>query len=151
LGEKQPVWDNAPFHNREIGMTENKKLMQEIFAELEKGNGKPFVDAMADDFNWTITGNSPWSKTYKGKKAVLNDLMKPLFAQFDGQYINKAQRFIAEDDIVVVECRGRVNTKSGKPYNNTYCYICRFDGGKMRELTEYLDTQLVADALAAPA
>jgi ketosteroid isomerase-like protein len=125
--------------------------MQQVFAELEKGNGKPFVDAMADDFSWTITGNSSWSKTYKGKKAVLNDLMKPLFAQFEGQYTNKAQRFIAEDDLVVVECRGRVNTKSGKPYNNTYCYICRFDGGQMRELTEYLDTQLVADALAAPA
>jgi ketosteroid isomerase-like protein len=125
--------------------------MQQIFAELEKGNGKPFVEAMADDFSWTITGNSPWSKTYKGKRAVLNDLMKPLFAQFDGQYTNKAQRFIAEDDFVVVECRGRVNTKSGKPYNNTYCYICRFDGGQMRELTEYLDTQLVADALSAPA
>ncbi len=130
---------------------ENKRLMQRIFTELEKGNGKPFVDAMADDFNWTITGNSPWSKTYKGKKAVLNDLMKPLFAQFDGQYTNKAQRFIAEDDFVVVECRGRVNTKSGKPYNNTYRYVCRFGGGQMRELTEYLDTQLVADALAAPA
>jgi len=134
-----------------MGTIENKRLMQQIFAELEKGNGKPFVEAMADDFSWTITGNSPWSKTYKGKRAVLNDLMKPLFAQFDGQYTNKAQRFIAEDDFVVVECRGRVNTKSGKPYNNTYCYICRFDGGQMRELTEYLDTQLVADALSAPA
>lgn len=134
-----------------MGTIENKRLMQQIFIELEKGNGKPFVDAMADDFSWTITGNSPWSKTYSGKKAVLNDLMKPLFAQFAGQYTNKAQRFIAEDDFVVVECRGRVNTKSGKPYNNAYCYVCRFDGGQMRELTEYLDTQLVADALTAPA
>jgi hypothetical protein len=31
---------------------ENKQLMQQVFAELAKGNGKPFVDAMADDFRW---------------------------------------------------------------------------------------------------
>ena len=130
---------------------ENKQLMQQVFAELAKGNGKPFVDAMADDFCWTITGSTPWSKTYVGRQAVLKDLMQPLFAQFAGRYINTAERIIAEDDHVVIECRGRVTTKTGKPYNNTYCYVCRMAGGKMRELTEYLDTQLVTTALTAPA
>ena len=129
----------------------NKQLMQQVFAELAKGNGKPFVDAMADDFRWTITGTTPWSKTYDGKQTVLNDLMQPLFSQFADRYTNTAQRFIAEDDYVVVECRGRVTTKAGKPYNNAYCYVCRVAGGKMRELTEYLDTELVATALADPA
>ena len=129
----------------------NKQLMQQVFAELAKGNGKPFVDAMADDFRWTITGTTPWSKTYDGKQTVLNDLMQPLFSQFADRYTNTAQRFIAEDDYVVVECRGRVTTKAGKPYNNAYCYVCRMAGGKMRELTEYLDTALVATALADPA
>ena len=129
----------------------NKQLMQQVFAELAKGNGKPFVDAMADDFRWTITGTTPWSKTYDGKQTVLNDLMQPLFSQFADRYTNTAQRFIAEDDYVVVECRGRVTTKAGKPYNNAYCYVCLMAGGKMRELTEYLDTELVATALADPA
>jgi len=129
----------------------NKQLMQQVFAELAKGNGKPFVDAMADDFRWTITGTTPWSKTYDGKQTVLNDLMQPLFSQFADRYTNTAQRFIAEDDYVVVECRGRVTTKAGKPYNNAYWYVCRMAGGKMRELTEYLDTALVATALADPA
>ena len=133
-----------------MGTAENKKLMQGIFAALEKGDGRPFVDAMADDFSWTITGNGAWSKTYSGKQAVLNDLMKPLFSQFSGTYTNRAERFIAEDDFVVVECRGKVTTKTGKPYNNTYCYVCRFAGGKLRALTEYLDTQLVAEALTPP-
>jgi hypothetical protein len=30
--------------------TDNKQLMQAVFAELERGNGRPFIDAMADDF-----------------------------------------------------------------------------------------------------
>jgi uncharacterized protein len=130
-----------------MSAAENKQLMQNIFSELSKGNGKPFVEAMADDFCWTVTGSTKWSKTYRGKEAVLAELLRPLNSQFADQYTNTAHRFIAEDDYVVVECRGRVTTKAGTPYNNTYCFVCRLDGGKLRELTEYLDTELVTAAL----
>lgn len=41
-------------------------------------------------------------------------------------------------------------TKSGKPYNNTYCYVCRIVDDKLRELTEYMDTELATAALGAP-
>ena len=130
-----------------MGAAENKQLMQNIFSELSKGNGKPFVESLADDICWTVTGSTKWSRTYRGKETVLAELLRPLFAQFADQYTNTAHRFIAEDDYVVVECRGRVTTKSGTPYNNTYCWVCRVADGKLRELTEYLDTELVTAAL----
>jgi ketosteroid isomerase-like protein len=133
-----------------MSAAENKRLMEEVFAELAKGNGKPFRDAMADDFSWTIKGTTPWSRTYSGKEEVLSELMGPLFAQFAERYTNTAHNMIAEGDQVVVECRGRVKAKSGERYDNDYCYVCRLDGGKLRELTEYLDTELVARALAPP-
>jgi ketosteroid isomerase-like protein len=129
---------------------ENKLLMQQIFRELAKGNSELFRDAMADDFSWTVIGNTDWSRTYAGKQAVLTELIGPLFSQFADRYTNTADRFIAEGDHVVVQCRGHVTTKSGMPYNNTYCYVCRFSDGKLRELTEYCDTQLIATALAPP-
>jgi len=121
--------------------------MQEIFAGLSKGDGSLFRDSLADDFAWTVTGTTKWSKTYRGKVAVLQELVAPLYAQLADRYTNDAQRFIAEDDYVVVECRGHSTTKSGKPYNNVYCWVCRFEGGKLKELTEYMDTELVAKTL----
>jgi ketosteroid isomerase-like protein len=130
-----------------MSAAENKQLMQNIFSELSKGNGKPFVESLADDFCWTIIGSTKWSRTYRGKQEVLAELLRPLFAQFADQYTNTAHRFIAEDDYLVVECSGRVTTKSGKPYNNTYCWVCRVADGKLKELTEYLDTELVTAAL----
>ena len=130
-----------------MSAAENKQLMQNIFSELAKGNGKPFVENLADDICWTIIGSTKWSRTYRGKEAVLAELLRPLFAQFADQYTNTAHRFIAEDDYVVVECRGRVTTKSGTPYNNTYCWVCRVSDGKLQELTEYMDTELVTAAL----
>jgi hypothetical protein len=129
---------------------DNKQLMQAVFAELERGNGRPFIDAMADDFCWDIPGTSAWSRRFEGKRAVREQLFKPLFAQFATPYTNRALRFIAEDDHVVVECRGSVQTVRGEAYNNNYCYVCRFEGGRLRELTEYMDTALAEAVLAPP-
>jgi ketosteroid isomerase-like protein len=132
-----------------MSAAENKQLIQNIFSDLSKGNGVPFVESLADDICWTIIGSTKFSGTYRGKQAVLNELLRPLFARFADQYTNTAHRFIAEDDYVVVECRGRVTTKSGAPYNNTYCWVCHVADGKLQELTEYLDTELVTAALGA--
>src|SRR5438046_42605 len=133
-----------------MGAAENKKLMQDIMAELARGNSRPLVESFADDVSWTVMGTTAWSKTYRGKQAVLAELLRPLAAQFADRYTNTAVRFIAENDHVVVECRGRVTTKKDRPYNNTYCWVCRIADGKLVELTEYLDTQLLAEALADP-
>jgi ketosteroid isomerase-like protein len=129
---------------------ENKRLLQQAFAEMARGNSKPFVDLWADDFCWTVTGSTKWSKTYSGKRTVLRELMGPLFSNFATQYTNTAHRFIAEDDYVAIECRGQVTTKSGQPYNNTYCYICRLEDGRLKELTEYMDTSLALTVLRDP-
>jgi uncharacterized protein len=127
-------------------MSENKELMQRVFAGLARGDGGPFVESLADDFAWTIIGTTSWSGTYRGKRAVLTDLLKPLMARF-ADYRNTAQRFVAEGDHVVVECRGEAMTQAGKPYNNTYCWVCRVSDGWLRELTEYADTELMTSAL----
>lgn len=128
----------------------NKQVMQQIMAALAAGNGRPFVDAMADDFTWIMEGTTAWSGTYRGKAAVQARVLGPLFAQFATPYRNRAERFIAEGDTVVILCRGEVTTKAGKPYNNSYCYVVRLREGKMVELREYFDTELVTAALEPP-
>jgi hypothetical protein len=133
-----------------MGAADNKQLMQHIFSELSKGDSRPFVDGLADDVRWTITGTTKWSKTFQGKQAVLTELLEPLRSQFAGRYTATAHRFIAEGDHVVVEGRGCVTTKAGIPYDNAYCWIYRITDGKMKEITEYLDTELVTAALGQP-
>ena len=130
--------------------TDNKALVQRIHAELDKGNGQLFLDNLADDARWTLEGSTPWSRTYAGKAAIREELLKPLFAQFAGRYVTNTERIIAEGDRVVVLFSGDVPTKAGKRYNNRYCYIYRLEGGKVKELTEYFDTALVQEALQAP-
>ena len=128
----------------------NRQRMRQVIAELDKGNGKPFVDAMADDFSWTIPGDTPWSRTYSGKHVVLSELLRPLYAQFATPYASTTRRVMADGDMVIIEFDGRVTTRAGKAYNNQYCYVCRMEGGLMKDLMEYFDTALVSSALEAP-
>jgi hypothetical protein len=106
---------------------------------------------MADDFCWTVTGSNRWSGKYEGKQKVLNELLGQLRARIDGRIKTIGHRFIAEGDYVVVEARGNNVTKAGLPYNNAYCFVVRLTDGKLREITEYMDTALVTSVLGDPA
>ena len=129
---------------------DNQRLLEHAFLETAQGRGRAFLDALADDVAWTIIGSTPWSKTYRGKQSVVKDLLQPLNAQFDAANTIIAHQFIAQDDQVVVQARGKNRTLEGKAYENTYCWVFRFAQGKVIELIEYADTDLMNSALNPP-
>jgi uncharacterized protein len=94
-----------------------------------------------------VTGATRWSRTYEGKQAVIGDLFSVLSSKIAGPIRTIADRILADGDYVVVEAHGSNATKSGKPYNNRYCFVFHLAGGKLKEVTEYLDTELVTAAL----
>lgn len=128
----------------------NRHLIERIFGQLAQGNGRALVDAMDEDFCWTLTGSSTWSGTWRGKQAVREQLLAPLFAQFEGTYTNTAERVIADGEHVAVLCRGHVGTKAGRRYDNQYCFVFRVVDGRLKEVVEYLDTALVDAVLQPP-
>ena len=134
-----------------MGTAENKKLLQDVFAAMAGGDSRPLIAALAEDVRWTLTGSTPFSRTYEGKAEVLAKLLGPLQAQIDGRLRLRALRVLGEGDTVVVEARGESVTKAGQPYNNAYCMVFRLEGGLVRELTEYMDTALVNTTFARPA
>jgi ketosteroid isomerase-like protein len=131
-----------------MSQSDNKQLIERIYQALSAGNSAPFVEALADDVRWTMMGTTSWSGIYDGKQAVLTELLRPLRAQWADRYTASAERVVADGDIVVAQVRGRVTTVAGERYDNSYCFIFRIAGGKIREMTEYLDTDLVNRALA---
>ncbi|MDQ7805647.1 nuclear transport factor 2 family protein [Amycolatopsis sp. A133] len=126
---------------------ENKQLLKTAFDAWATGDIRPLLAALADDVTWTVSGHNSWSGRFHGKDAVRRDLLGPLGEQFDGAYTSTASRFVAEDDVVVVETQGSVATKAGGRYDNQYCFVFRVEDGRIREITEYMDTQLVVEAL----
>jgi ketosteroid isomerase-like protein len=129
---------------------DNKQRVQTIFEGLARGDAGLFLDSLDEAAVWRMIGTTAWSGVYAGKAAIRHELLTPLMAQFADRYVNTADAIIAEGDTVVVECRGKVTTKTGKRYDNTYCWVLRMREGRIAALTEYMDTQLVATALEPP-
>jgi uncharacterized protein len=125
-----------------LSATENKQLMQDIFAAIAAGDRAMFLDSLADDVTMRVTGQYSWSRTFQGKASLVRDLygyLRTLLA--DGRR-TVAHRFIADGDHVVVEARGDMMTKAGVRYNNEYCLIYRLEQGKIVEIREYCDSAL---------
>ena len=93
-------------------------------------------------------GQTPWSREYHGKASVLADLLRPLGSRLTTPYRARADRIICDGAFVVVQARGEAITKAGLQYNNEYCFVYRVENGAIKEVTEYLDTQLVVTALS---
>ena len=129
--------------------TDNKRLMQQIFAELERMNPGPFIGCLADGVRWRIIGSTRWSRTYEGRDAVVGELLGPLRERLTDMIRVTPTRILADEDCVVVEASGQATTRAGKPYNNTYCWVFQLADAKVRAIKEYLDTELVASALDA--
>lgn len=130
-----------------MGASENKQIVRNNFEQLAHGNGAPLLDSLADDVQWTIIGTTRLSKTFDGKQAVIDELLVPFReALVEGHIHIHVDNLLADGDYVVVQGRGEAMTKRGVPYNNTYCWVYRFGDGKIRSITEYLDTELVTRA-----
>ena len=129
-----------------MGAAENKQLIQNMFAELSKGNAEAFLGNMADNVRFTLSGTTKFSGTFNGKQELISKLLAPLTAQLEGGISLTPDNFIADGEYVAMQARGKATTKSGKSYNNTYCQVFRIVNGKVQEVTEYLDTELVTSA-----
>jgi ketosteroid isomerase-like protein len=128
-----------------------KKRLEYVFGETAKGNGQPFLDSLAEDAEWTVIGSTGWSKTYRGKAAILSDLIAPLRRVLAPPRRTHAHHMIAEGNMVAVQGQGENITRDGRKYENTYCWVFAFRGGQIRSVTEYADTELIRSVLGDPA
>ena len=129
-----------------MGALENKELIRNGFAELSEGNAQAFLDMLAENVRFTTIGTAKSSGTFNGKQEFVNKALMPAVAETEGGITITPDNFIAEEDYVVTQGRGHSRLKSGGNYNNTYCHVFRIANGKVQEVTEYLDTELVTRA-----
>ena len=57
--------------------------------------------------------------------------------------ILKVNNIIIQDNTAVVEMESLSTALNGKPFNNTYCWICRFENDIIVEVHAYVDSALV--------
>ena len=122
---------------------ENKRIIQNAFTAWANGDGMAFFNLLADTATWTVMGSCPISGTYIGRQRLVEDALTPQREKLAGPPTPTVLNLIAEGDTVVIQWVGKGTTKTGRPYNNSYCYVVQMDNGRIIRGTAYLDTELV--------
>lgn len=126
---------------------DNRQIIAKAMEDLAQGDSRAFYDAMAEEVVWRPMTDGVWSVVHHGRERARDDLFAPLRRQYATPYTNTATHIFIDGDVVVVEAKGAVTLKSGKSYNNRYCFVIEMAGGRMREVREYMDSALAESVL----
>jgi uncharacterized protein len=123
--------------------SENKQAVVNAYASMAAGNPAPYLDLLSENVCITMFGDHRFARTFQGRNDIYENLFGPIREVLDGTIRMNVTSVAAEDDTVVVEAKGEARTKDGRSYKNTYCFVHKFENGKITESREYMDTQLV--------
>lgn len=124
-----------------------ESYIKAIFSNLENGQADKFLEFVSDDVRWEVTGTHPLAGIYTSKASFvegtimrLNKIMK------DGVRL-KYLGCITDGTQAAVELESVSTALNGKPYNNRYCWVCKFEDGIITSVRAYVDSALVATTI----
>jgi hypothetical protein len=100
---------------------------------------------MNEDVTWRWMGVNRWSKSFQGRQTIADKLFGGAPDTPNPASTVTVHGIHTDGDIVVVEHSGRNELPDGRRYDNNYCWVFRIQDGLIKEVREYMDTQLVTE------
>lgn len=119
----------------------NKELVTTTWNAFVKGDIKTAFANMSDEISWLIPGNLPNLSGLKKGKAGIVEFARGAAKIFPGGLKSEIKRVYGDGDTVIIELTNRGKVFNGKDYENEYCFVFEIEGGKIRRVREYVDTQ----------
>lgn len=123
----------------------NRALVQQGFEAWRAGTGSPY-DLLAEDVQWTITGNSAAGRTYPSREAFMREVIRPFNARMRSRLVPSVRRLFAEADTVIAFFDAEGTARDGQPYRNTYAWFLDMRDGRIVRAHAFFDS-IAFDAL----
>lgn len=128
----------------------NKAAVRAFFAATVRRDRAALSRLLADDVCWQIpkSAPAPFGGAHRGHARVLELFLagaETLFAP--GTHSVEIELLLAEGDLVAAEVQMRARTVRGSDYCNQYVFLFRFEGDRIAEFREHLDTRYAAPFL----
>jgi len=130
-----------------MSVEQNKEVARKTWEAAVKGDVDTATANIADEVSWLLPSSVNPGGPLKGKQAVTG-FIKSLATAFPGGLKTEISRVYGEGDTVVMELTNRGQTAKGRQYENEYCFVLEFEGGKIRRVREYTDTAKVKEVFA---
>ncbi len=126
----------------------NKQTVQDAFTAWAGGDGNAFVRLLAEDVRWTVIGTTEISGSFTTRQEFLDKAAGKIGAVLARPLEPNLVSVLADGDLVSIQWEAQAETKSGRPYRQTYSWVVRFAQGRIVEGTAYLDTELLTAVLS---
>lgn len=123
----------------------NKQCARELFVAIGRGDAQTIADSYAEDGVLHTMGHTLISGRFTRNQ--IRDAASGVLGAFPQGIAFTLHNLTAEGDRVAVEAESLGIHVSGKRYNNHYHFLLRFRDGKVVEMKEYMDTELVTDII----
>ena len=122
-----------------------KQFVEKLFRNLENGHQDQFFSQVAPNVLWEVMGTHPLAGVYHGKQEFLDHTFVRLKKLLKGGPVLKVSNILIAEDapIAIVEMVQLSYSINGKPFNNTYCWLVKFENEVIVHVRAYLDSALV--------
>jgi len=121
----------------------SEEYVKELFDHLETGEADKFFSRVSDDVIWTVMGTHPLAGTYHTKQDFVKGTFERLNRVLKEGVVLKVNHILVKDSTAVVEMENLSTALNGKPFNNTYAWIVKFENKIVVEVRAYVDSALV--------
>lgn len=123
----------------------HKEVVKTYFKSMGAGDVELFKSTITEDYRAVIAGYSKISGTMDRDEVLAFVGGVPSLTKSGISF--EIRCLTAEEDRVACESAGRSVMANGVEYNNQYIHLFRFRDAKIRQVTEYMDTQLAEKVL----
>jgi ketosteroid isomerase-like protein len=125
-------------------MTDIRNDRAALFACLQApATQQDFWARVAGDVDWTVEGTHPLAGRYHSKDEFTAATFARLAKVLKGGVKLTVEHLYVDGDTTIAELVSTSTTKEGAPFDNRYCWVCRFDGDVIVEVRAYLDSAMV--------
>jgi uncharacterized protein len=120
-----------------------RKYVEELFQNL-KTNSNEFFKKVSENVHWIVMGTHPLAGEYFTKENFANHTFIRLGKLLkEGNALLEIKRIFIDKNYAIIEMKGISTALNGKPFDNSYCWIVKFENEIITEVTAYVDSALV--------
>ncbi|MCT9113452.1 nuclear transport factor 2 family protein [Streptomyces mirabilis] len=128
-----------------------RETLEDVFSSVsESGFGEKFLDRLADDLVFTVTGSSPLAGRYTNKAEYREKVLARLHKRLAAPLRPTIEQFLVDREWGTVRFRTEdVHGRNGADFSMQYCWLTRVVDGRITEIIGFYDTKKMIDLFAS--
>ncbi len=130
-------------------MGANLDLIRATYEGTSEENGRNLLAALAPNASWTEAEGFPYAGTYVGPDAIIAGVFRRLGTEWTG-YRAEVHTFLEDGDrIAAFGVYSGTYNATGKSMRAAFAHLYEVKDGKIANMTQYVDSAMVRQALTA--